>query len=168
MKYYINITVSVMTVVLALDIIRIFRSRKQVNEYKYKVFSWMTVSTILLVMIFLISSTGSLFTYTRSFKPIYMANTYIFFVAAIQNFISLLSGNYICDTGIWYWGQLYKWSNIVSYSWYPDNNYVGFKMKKKLLGIESELKFKIKECLSEEIRAYISVHLGSSEPTQQV
>jgi hypothetical protein len=138
----------------------VIKARKQINEYKYKVFSWMSVITILLVILFLISSAGSLFSYFRSHQPMVMANAYIFLLAAIQFLINFLNGNYICDAGIFYWGHLYKWSSIEAYTWSPDNSYVMFKMK-KFFGIENEAKFKIKECLRDDIRDYLNNYLGN-------
>lgn len=160
MKYLISICVSVITVVLVLNIIMAIKARKQINEYKYKVFSWMSVITILLVMMFLICSVTSLFSYFRTHQPMVMANVYIFLAAAIQFLINFLNGSYVCDVGILYWGHLYKWSSIESYTWSPDNSYVTFKMK-KIFGIENEARFKIKECLRDERRDYLDNYLGN-------
>ena len=151
MHYFIILCVLVITVVLILDIVRMHKARKQVNEYKYKIFNWMNVITILSVILLLFSSTGSLIIYLRSHQEIFLSSSYVFLIAAIQLIIPSLSNNYLCDTGVWYWGQLYKWNSIESYTWSSDEQYVVFKMKKKFLGIESELRFKIKEYLSEEV-----------------
>ena len=156
-----------MTTVLILDIVRMFKARKQVNEYKYKIFSWMNLITILSVIILLVSSTGSFLSYLRWHQEVSLSSSYVYLLAAIQFSIHSLSNNYICDTGIWYWGQLYKWKSIESYTWSSDMQYVVFKMKKKFLGIESELKFKIKECLSEEAKDFLNSKIGSSESIQQ-
>jgi hypothetical protein len=163
MKYFSSICVAVITVVLVLDLIKIHRGRKQVNEYKYKIYNWINITTTLAIILFLMSSVLSILSYFRSHRPIAMSNAYIFLIVAIQYSIHLFTSNYICDTGIWYWGQLYKWDSIASYTWSSKENYVVFKIKKKFFGIESELTFRIKELLREEVEAYLSSHLGNSE-----
>lgn len=163
MQYYKILCVLIVTVVFVLDIVRMLKARKQINDYKYKVFNWMTVITILSVILLFVSSAGSLLSYFKSDWEIFLLNAYIFFVVAIQFSFHSLSNNYICDTGILYWGQLYSWSNIISYDWSSNEQYVIFKLKKKYFWGEDELRFKIKECLREEIKAYLDSHLTNLE-----
>jgi hypothetical protein len=152
-----------MTAVLILDIIRMFKARKQVNEYKYEIFNSMNLITLLIVIISLANSTVSFLSYLSLHRGVFLSSSYVFLLAAIQFSIRSLSKNYICDTGIWYWGQLYKWNSIETCTWSPDMQNVAFKMKKKFLGIENELKFKIKECLGEDAKSFLNSQIGSSE-----
>jgi hypothetical protein len=147
------------TLVVVFDLITIYTAKKQINEYKYKIFSSLMSTSIVTLVLVTICFGVNLISYLILLKKASLINAYLYLVIAIQFSFHILSSNYICDAGIWSWGRLYKWGKISSYYWSDDGQYVLFEFSRKFLVHENKLKFRIKDELRDEISFFLDNHI---------
>jgi predicted CDP-diglyceride synthetase/phosphatidate cytidylyltransferase len=146
--------------ILVYDIYSLYKSKRQIREYKFRISSWLTPFSIVSIVLVVVFAIFLLVEYLTFNEGMFLLNVYIFLIIAIQYSFHVSNKDYICDVGVLFWGRLYKWNEISSYCWANGGRYLIFKVKNKFLGIENELKFRINEELKDEISGYLSIQIN--------
>jgi hypothetical protein len=151
----------IFALILVFDIISLFKSKRQIREYKFRLSSWLTPFSIVSIVLVVVFAIFLLVEYFMFNEGMFLLNIYIFLIIAIQYSFHVSNKDYICDVGVLFWGRLYKWNNISSYYWADSERYLIFKVKNKFLGMENELKFRINEELKDEVNDYLDIQINS-------
>jgi FlaA1/EpsC-like NDP-sugar epimerase len=149
-----------MTFVFALNLYRINKGKKQICDYKYRIYNRFTIYSIITIVLLLISIYEIIVSYFNTGRVIPLFNAYVCLLMIILICIYLSNKNYICDSGIWFSGRLYKWSDITTYSWIEDSRYILFQINDNSIISEYKLRFRIEKEQKEEIESYLSSNMG--------
>lgn len=147
------------TMLVGFDIINIFRNKRQIKDFKYQLHTGRTLSAAVILVLSLTIACYLAYTHFVLRKPALLSNAYIFLLLSIQLGFHLSNKSYICDIGIFYWGGIYKWSDLQSYSWDEKGRYITFKVIKRAFNLTDDIKFRIEEGLKDEVDGYLRIHV---------
>ncbi|MDF2804641.1 MAG: hypothetical protein K0S61_4546 [Anaerocolumna sp.] len=156
MIYFAIFTDLLITIILIFNVYRINKDKKQIRDYKFQIYSRYMILIAIAIVLVLVSIYEFIFSYLKTSSVIPLLNAYVYFVILILICIYLSNKNYLCDSGVWFLGRLYKWSQITTYLWIKDSRYILFVINDNSIMSEYKLRFRIEKEQKEEIEAFLS------------
>lgn len=159
MIYLAVFTDLLITAVLVISLLSIHKSRKQINEYKFRIHSLFLIVIIVTIVLTSASLFEAIYSYINSSRINPLLNAYVnaVMIGILCSYASCKS--YICDAGVFSLGVFHKWNEIQSYSWSADKRYIVFQVKDNSIISKYKLKYRVDQKYIEEINEYLNFHL---------
>jgi hypothetical protein len=156
------------TFVLIISLFSKHKIRKQISEYKFRIYSRFAIVILLAIILSSANLFEAIYSYLNSgrISPLLNAYVNVVMIGILYTYISCKS--YICDSGVWSLGVLHKWNDIQAYYFTSDRRYIVFKIKDNTIISEYKLKYRIDQESIEEINTYLSSYLVRLEQIQNV
>lgn len=159
MLYFAIFSDLLITFALVFNLYRINKDRKQISDYKYQIYNRYTILITIAFVLMMIGIYGFLDSYFETSRVLPLLNAYVYFVMLILLGVYIYNKDYICDSGIWFLGRLYKWSEISTYKWIKDFRYIIFEINDNSIMSLYKLRFRVVKEQKEEIEKYLSIHI---------